>query len=175
MEDEKNNPVEVTPTETNEDDNKGGSTDKTFTQDDIDKVVAKRINEEKEKNKKAIEEAVRSSISEYERKAKLSQDEKEKEDRAKRDAEDKERERSITLREMKLDALEMLVNKDIPTTMVDFIVDVDKDKTEQNVEALAEAFSKAVESAVTSKLKGKAPEDPSKGNQSDKKPVQKAF
>jgi len=177
MEDDKtNNLSEDTNLENKGESDGGGEDQKTFSQEDIDKAIAKRVGEEKAKNEKAIAEAVNTALTEYDRKAKLTAEEKDKEDRAAREAESAERERSITLRERRADARETLAKKNIPTEFVDLIVDVDEGKTNANIDLLERLFNKGVEAGVASKLKGEPIEDFSKSNNETKKPkIQGAF
>lgn len=146
---------------TNEDKNAGN---KTFSQADMDNLAGKIRGEEKAKNDQAIKEAVASAIAEYERNAKLTEEEREKEAKSKREAELKAREDEITLRERKLQAQELLQAKHIPIDLVEFIVDLDETKTKENIEKLAKTYNKSVETGVTDKLKGTPPTDFSNSN-----------
>jgi len=162
-------PAVETPATTTSEANKGGNsteTKKTFTQEEVNEILQKRLAEEKPKTDKAIQEAVNTGIAEYERKAKLSQEEKDKEERTKKQAEMESREREITLRERRIEAKDMLINKHIPIELVDFVVDIDESKTKDNVENLAKCYNKSVEDGVTSKLKGTPIEDFSNSNSS---------
>lgn len=174
MEDNKQTtqPVNTATTGTNEDKNAG----KTFSQADMDNLAGKIRGEEKAKNEQAIKDAVASAIAEYERKAKLTEEEREKEARSKREAELKAREDDITLRERKLQAQELLSQKHIPIDLVEFVVDLDESKTKDNIEKLAKTYNKSVETGVTDKLKGTPPTDFSNSNDTDKpKKVMSAF
>lgn len=146
----------------NNEDNKAGN--KSFSQTDMDNLAGKIRAEEKAKNEQAIKDAVASALAEERRQAKLTEEEREKEARSKREAELKEREDKITLRERRLQAQELLNAKNIPIDLVDFVVDLDANKTKDNVEKLAETYSKSVETGVTDKLKGTPPEDFSNNN-----------
>lgn len=162
-----------TPDTGNVEDKNGG---KTFTQEDLDKVVAKRVNEIETKWETKVKDIVAKERSEAERLAKLSAEEKEKEERTKKDAEIRERENALTLREMKIEAKSMLQEKGIPVDLVDFVVDLDANKTKENIEKLAKTYSKAVENGVTDKLKGTPPEDFSNStNQNDSGKKQTPF
>lgn len=156
MEDNKTTtqPVNTPSAGTNED--KGG---KTFSQADMDNLAGKIRGEEKAKNEQAIKDAVANAIAEYERKAKLTEEEREKEAKTKREAELKARENDLTLRENKIKAQEMLSQKNIPIDLVDFVVDLDESKTKDNIEKLAKTYNKSVETGVTDKLKGNPPTD----------------
>lgn len=155
--------------------NKAG---KSFSQTDMDNLAGKIRGEEKAKNEQAIKEAVANAIAEYERNAKLTEEEREKEAKSKREAELKAREEEITLRERKLEAQELLQAKNIPINLVDFVVDLDEQKTKDNIERLAETYNKSVETGVAGKLKGTPPTDfsNSNNNNTDKsKKIMSAF
>lgn len=160
---------------TNED-NKAG---KSFTQADMDNLAGKIRGEEKAKTEELIKQATANAIAEYERQAKLTAEEKDKEARTKREAELKQREDNITLRERRLQAQELLSQKNIPIDLVNFVVDLDEGKTKDNIEKLAKTYNKSVETGVTDKLKGTPPKDFSNNNnnqETDKpKKVMSAF
>lgn len=146
---------------------------KTFSQADMDNLAGKIRLEEKSKTQEAIKEA----LAEYDRQAKLTEEEREKEIKSKREAELKAREEEITLRERRLEAQELLQTKNIPIDLVDFVVDLDANKTKENIEKLAKTYNKSVETGVTDKLKGTPPPDFSNSNKDTDKPkkVMSAF
>ena len=165
--------VDTAPAVTNEDNNAG----KVFTQADLDALAGKIRGEEKRKGEQAIKDAVAQAIAEERRQAQLTADERESEAKAKRERELKEREDAITLRERRLIAQELLSQKNIPTDLVDFVVDLDEAKTKENIERLAKTYNKSVETGVTDKLKGTPPTDFSNTNTNTDKPkkVMSAF
>ena len=175
MEDNKNTTqtVDTAPTVTNEDENAG----KNFTQADLDNLAGKVRSEEKRKAEQAIKDAVAQAIAEERRQAQLTADERETEAKQKREAELKAREDAITLRERRLIAQELLAQKNIPTDLVDFVVDLDETKTKENIEKLAKTYNKSVENGVTDKLKGTPPTDFSNTNTNTDRPkkVMSAF
>lgn len=181
MEDNKNTSVaEKTANEaTTEKENKeaGQNDSKTFTQEEMDKLAGKVRAEEKAKTDKAIQDAVAVAMAEYDRQAKLTQEQKDAEARTKREKDIADREKAVTMRERKLDAQSELLKRNMPIELAEFIVDLDENKMKENIEALAKSYNKAVEEGVTEKLKGKAPIDFSNGSASTgvKKPIQKAF
>jgi len=156
--------VDTATTPTNED-NKAG---KTFTQADMDNLAGKIRGEEKAKNDQAIKQAVDNAIAEYERQAKLTQEEREKEAKSKYEAELKQREEQITLRENRVKAQELLAKNNIPIDLVDFVVDLDATKMEEKINTLAKTYNKSVETGVTDKLKGNPPKDFSNDNDDSK-------
>ena len=150
-------------------DNNEGKAGKTFTQEEVNKLVGSTRVEEKQKNEQVIKDAVASAIAEYERKAKLTEEEREKEAKTKREAELKSREESITLRERKIEAKELLASKNIPTELVDFVIDLDDKVMKENIENLTKAYNASVENGIADKLKGNPPKDFSNsGNESTK-------
>ena len=168
MEDNKNltQTVDTATTVTNEDTTAG----KVFSQADMDNLAGKIRGEEKRKNEQAIKDAVAQAIAEERRQAQLTAEERESEAKARHEAELKAREDAITLRERRLAAQEMLSQKNIPIDLVDFVVDLDERKTQENVEKLARTYNKSVETGVTDKLKGTPPTDFSNTNTNTDKP-----
>ena len=175
MEDNKNltHAVETADTVVNEDTSAG----KVFSQADMDNLAGKIRGEEKRKNEQAIKDAVAQAIAEERRQAQLTAEERESEAKQRREAELKAREDAITLRERRLAAQEMLAQKNIPIDLVDFVVDLDERKTQDNVGKLAKTYNKSVETGVTDKLKGTPPTDFSNTNTTADKPkkVMSAF
>ena len=173
MEDNKNNTQGTeTPNVPNNEVNNGG---KTFSQEEVNNIISERLKDVKAKNDKAISDAVANAIAEYDRQAKLTEEEREKEAKTKREAELKEREDNLTLRERKLQAQELLSQQNIPIDLVDFVVDLDESKTKENIEKLAKTYNKSVETGVTDKLKGTPPTDFSNSNNNNTEKPKKVY
>lgn len=130
---------------------------KTFTQEDLDRVAGERAKRAEEKAAKDLAAALKKEREEWDRQAKLTAEEKEAELRKQRDSESEARQRELDLRGNRYDAMDVLKDKNIPTDLVDFVVDVDLDKTIENIDKLEKAFLKAVEEGVAAKLKGNTP------------------
>lgn len=162
MEDNKQNTQGAGTPTTSTNEEKGGN--KSFSQADMDNLAGKIRNEEKAKYDDLVKTAVANALKEQERQAKLTEEEREKEAKSKREAELKAREDDITLRERRLQAQELLIAKHIPTELVDFVVDLDENKTKENIEKLTKTYNKSVENGVTDKLKGNPPTDFSNSN-----------
>lgn len=143
-----------------QDDTKGKEdTQKTFTQDELEKTLSERLKREREKADKALADKLKAEREDWERQAKLTAEEKAEEERKRHETETSERERGIILRENRADARELLQEKNISAELVDFVVDVDADKTKENIDNLEKAFLKAVEAGVNDRLKGQTPKD----------------
>ena len=151
---------------TNEEKNAG----RTFTQDQLNEIVSQRVKDVQAKQDETVKNAVAQAIAEERRQAKLSEEEREKEAKTRREAELKAREDSITLRENRIKAQELLSQKNIPIDLVDFVLDLDETKTKEKIEILAKTYNKSVETGVTDKLKGTPPTDFSNKNTDAEKP-----
>ncbi len=146
------------PTPQNKTEGKGQE-ETTFSQDQVNEIVSKRLAEANAKSEKRLKDEVSKALAEAERQSKLSEAEREKEFKAKQQAELDEREKTITLRERRADAKDALLERNIDASLVDFVIDIDADKTTQNIDKLEKAFNKAVEAGVKAKLAGTSPED----------------
>ena len=135
----------------------------TFTQEQVNDIVSKRLAEANTKAEKKLKDEVSKALAEAERQSKLSEAEREKEFKAKQQKELDDRERTITLRERRADAKDALSDRNIDTDLVDFVIDIDEDKTNSNIDKLEKAFNKAVEAGVKAKLAGTSPEDYGEG------------
>ena len=155
-----------TPENNNDSGDKGQEDNKpaTFTQEQVNEIVSKRLAEANTKAEKKLKDEVSKAVAEAERRSKLSEDERDKELKAKQKQELDDRERSITLRERRADAKDALSDRNIDTDLVDFVIDIDEDKTNANIDKLEKAFNKAVEAGVKAKLAGTSPEDYGEGN-----------
>lgn len=134
--------------------------DKSFTQADIDKAISERLKREKDASEKRIAETLKKERSEWERQSKLSEEQRAEEQRKAMESELSEKERNLALRENRADARELLIERGIDSTLVDFVVDVDADKTKDNVNQLEKAYAQAVKAGVDKALAGTTPKDP---------------
>ena len=155
-----NNNQPTTPaTETQNDSNKDGKHEKTFTQDEVNQIIGKYRSEGKSKAEADIAKAVADAKAEWERQAKMTEDERAKEASVKREKELADKEKALALRENTANAKELLAEKHIDTSMAKFLVTSDAEETMKNIEEFEKAYAKAIEAGVEDKLKGKTPED----------------
>ena len=129
------------------------SAEKTFTQDELNRILADRLkSEQKRWEKKAADEKA-----EAERVAKMTADEKAKHEQAKREREFADREAALARKERTAPARDLLSERGMPSALLG-AVDVSSDEAVQpSVEALAKAFSEAVSAEVSKKLAGAPP------------------
>ena len=127
--------------------------EKTFTQDELNKILADRLNSaQKRWEKKAADEKA-----EAERVAKMSAEEKAKHEQEKREREFAEREAELSRKERTVTARDLLAEKGAPAALIG-AVDVSSDEAVTNsVEAVVKAFNEAVSAEVAKKLAGAPP------------------
>lgn len=127
--------------------------EKTFTQTELNKIIADRLkSEQKRWEKKAADEKA-----EAERVAAMTADEKSKHEREKQEKALADREAALTKRERTALAKEYLAEKNVPAALVGAVDISDPDGIEASAAAVAKAFAEAVSAEVAKKLAGAAP------------------
>ena len=129
--------------------------EKTFTQAELNKIIAER---QKRWEKKAADEKA-----EAERVAAMSAEEKSKHEREKQEKALADREAALTKRERTALAKEYLAEKNVPAALVGAVDISDPDGIEASAAAVAKAFSEAVSAEVATKLAGALPKKGASG------------
>lgn len=119
--------------------------EKTFTQEDVNRIVTERLRSERERAEKDRAEA--------EKLAKMNADERLAHEREKL----AEREAAIARRELEAEAKSMLSDKGLPTDLHALLNYTDAESVKASVEALSKTIQQTVESKVAERLKGAAP------------------
>lgn len=132
---------------------------KTFTQEDLNRVLQERLSEEKAKSESEKQKAVEEAKKEAERLATLSQEEKQKELTEKQREYLESKEREIQLRENKLDAIAKLDELKMPIKFAEFVINEDKEKMFERIKDLNESWTTSLNEAIADQLKGNAPKD----------------
>lgn len=134
--------------------------EKTFTQDELNKILADRLkSEQKRWEKKAADEKA-----EAERVAKMTAEQKAQHEQDKREREFAAREAELSRKERTATARDLLAEKNAPAALIG-AVDVSSDEAvTTSVEAVVKAFNEAVSAEVAKKLAGAPPKkgDPAK-------------
>ena len=138
-----------------------GQESKTFSQDEVNEIISKRVNEINAKNSEKTAKAIEDALADYERKAKLSEEEKAHEEQERLKSELASKERDLLIRENRAEARELLQEKSMPSIFVDYIVDEDLEKTKENINKFEKVWNEAVAEEVKRKLIGRTPVDPS--------------
>lgn len=137
----------------NQDSGEGGQETKTFTQEELDKIVQGRI----AKERKAWEKHLEDEKTEAQKLETMSEKEKKKYQEEKRIKELDDRETAITRRELTAQAKVQLADKGIPTELAEILNLTDAESCKKSIEIVEKAFQTAVEKAVEEKIKGNAP------------------
>ena len=126
---------------------------KTFTEDELNEKIEKRLARERSNFKKEQQEAIANAISEGKRLAQLSAEERAKEEAEKAKADLTAREAALQAKELKLDTQERLTAESIPLEFTDFLMGADGESTNENIKTFKALFDKAISEAVELRLK----------------------
>ena len=137
----------------NQDSGEGGQETKTFTQEELDKIVQGRI----AKERKAWEKQLEEQQTEAQKLETMSEKEKKKYQEEKRIKDLDDREAAITRRELTAQAKVQLADKGIPTELAEILILTDADSCKKSIETVEKAFHSAVQKAVEEKIKGREP------------------
>ena len=137
----------------NQDSGEGGQETKTFTQEELDKIVQGRI----AKERKAWEKQLEEQQTEAQKLETMSEKEKKKYQEEKRIKDLDDREAAITRRELTAQAKVQLADKGFPTELAEILILTDADSCKKSIETVEKAFQSAVEKAVEEKIKGREP------------------
>lgn len=126
---------------------------KTFTRDDI----AKMISAEKDKWQKEHEADVEEAKNEAAKLAKMSAKEREDAENKKKLDDIAKREANLNRRELEVAIKTELVNSDLPESFLDVVIGKDAESTKENIKKVKELFDKEVQAEVTNRLKTDLP------------------
>lgn len=127
--------------------------ERTFTRDDI----AKMMTAERAKWEAEQADAIEKARSEGERLAKLSKDERAKEEEQKRLDAITERERLVAEKEMRIETQTLLVEKGLPQEFIDIVLATTAEEVKTNIDNLQTIFDSAVEKRVDERLTQEKP------------------
>ena len=136
---------------------KGGEGAKTFTQEDVNRIIQDRLAKERQKWEKEFETKLTEAKTEAEKLAKMNVEQKAEYERQQREKKLAEREAEITRRELRATALETLAEKGLPKQLADILVYTDAEACQKSIENVEKVFREAVEAAVNERLKGEPP------------------
>jgi hypothetical protein len=142
------NTVETTAVET-----QATPTAKTFTQDELNAIIDKRLERERKDAQARIDKAV----TEAQKLAKMSADERAEHEKQAHEKALADREAEITKRELRAEAKSQLSDKGLPIELAEILPYTDADTTNAAIVATEKVFRAAVEKGVTERLKGNAP------------------
>ena len=126
---------------------------KTFTQDEVDKMISKRLQRER----KDIEAKIEAERKEAEELAKLSEQEKQKKLFEKKVAEFEATKRAFEQEKLLNETSKQLASKNLPIEFAEMLKAEDAESTFENIKIFEAKFNEAVEKLVNERLKGKTP------------------
>ena len=126
---------------------------KTFTQDELNAILDKRLKRERDEAEKRTQAA----ITEAQKLAKMSADERAEHEKQAHEKALADREAEITKRELRAEAKSQLSDKGLPIELAEILPYTDADTTNAAIVATEKVFRAAVEKTVTERLKGNAP------------------
>ena len=131
---------------------------KTFSQEDIEAEIVKRMANEKAKWEKEYKKKAEHERKEQERLSKLSEDERREAEWKQKNADLEAREEALKLKEQQAEAVSVLNSRGIPVAFMPFLVTgTDNDKNMENITTFERELKKLVDAQVKEKLKGKTP------------------
>lgn len=138
----------------------GQKSEKTFTQADVDKMIRKEQAKWKRQQEKAISEA--------QRLAGLTAEERAAEEAKTREENLTKREAEITRRELRAQALSDLAEQQMPAELADLLDYSDADACAESIKKIRGVWQKAVQKGVEARVKGSAPKTGSGKNTAPK-------
>lgn len=132
------------------------ASDKTFSQTDVDRIVAERLERQQKKFNAEKEEAAKL--------AKMNAEEKAKYAAQKREEELTARETAIQKKELRFEALNILEENKLPSKLIDCIDLTSAETSKASIEAIKTAWTEALTAAVDARLKSSGPPAYSGGN-----------
>ena len=126
---------------------------KTFTQEEVDKMITKRLQRER----KDIEAKIEAERKEAEELAKLSEAEKQKKLFEKQVKEFEETKRAFENERLLNETSKQLASKNLPIEFAEMLKGNDAEKTFENIKLFEAKFNEAVEKVVTERLRGTVP------------------
>ena len=126
---------------------------KTFTQEEVDKMIAKRLQRER----KDIEAKIEAERKEAEELAKLSEQEKQKKLFEKQVKEFEETKRAFENERLLNETSKQLAAKNLPIEFAEMLKGNDAESTFENIKLFEAKFNESVEKVVTERLRGNVP------------------
>ena len=162
MEDLEKDVLEV---DKNEQEEKETATAKTYTQEELDKLLqaetdrktTKALETAKEKWKAEYESQLEQEKSEAEKLAKMTEEEKWKAKLEQEKSEFEKQRQSFLKEKMELETVKQLSNQGLPVTFASYVMADEAEMVQANIKAFKDEWETAIEQAVNERLKGNTP------------------
>ena len=148
--------------------------ERTFTQADVDRLIADRLSRERRQHQQDIENARTEGRTEAERLAQMTAEQRAQaeRERAQQEAQRREqalnqREADITRRELRAQAIDTLISRDLPHELESVLDYSSADACNASIDKIESVFRAAVQSAVDARLKTSGINLPAPGSKPD--------
>ena len=148
--------------------------ERTFTQADVDRMIADRLSRERRQHQQDIENARTEGRTEAERLAQMTQEQRAQaeQQRAQQAAQQREqalnqREADITRRELRAQAIDTLVSRELPPALESVLDYTSADACNASIDNVERVFREAVQKAVDARLKASGVSLPAPGSKPD--------
>ncbi len=129
------------------------SAEKTFTQNDINRIISQTIASERKKAETQINQARK----EAEELAQMTAEQRAEHRMAEREAAISQREDTVKRNEVRAGAVQLLLKKGLPAELADTLTYADADSAAAAIDTLEQAFRQALQQGIEERMKGMAP------------------
>ena len=136
-------------------------------QAETDRRTEQALKTHREKWEKEYNARIEKERKDAERLAQLSHEEREKELRERKDSELTKKERLLMQRELKLTAIDVLAERNLPVNFADQLIGESAEDTHDRIKKFESEWHKAIEKEVNARLKSVVPKD---GDSTENKP-----
>ena len=157
-----------------ETENKTTDTPRTYTQDDIDRIVAQKQGQWQRQHARELQTAREEARTEAEKLARMTEEQRLQHERERteqatrqREADLAKREAELIKRELKTGAVDALEAKGLPRGLADILDYTDADSCSASITAVEKVFREAVQAAVDARLKTSGVILPAPGSRPD--------
>lgn len=137
--------------------------ERTFTQADVERIIADRLSRERRQHQQDIENA----RTEGERLAQMTREQRAEEEAQRREQQLQQREAEITRRELRAQAVETLGARNLPAGLANMLDYSSADACNTSIENVERVFREAVQAAVDDRLKSSGTPLPAPGSKPD--------
>ena len=149
-------------------------TPKTYTQDDLDRIVAQKQSQWRRQHDREVQTAREEGRTEAEKLAKMTEEQRVQHEREKaeqearqREADLAKREAELTRRELKTKAIDALDSKGLPRGLAEILTYTDADSCNESIASVEKVFREAVQAEVDKRLRASGVSLPSSAGKPD--------
>ena len=127
--------------------------ERTYTQADVDRMITDRLSRERRKHQQDIEAARTAARTEAEELARMTAEQRAEQEARQREQALNQREAEITRRELRAQAIDTLISRDLPHELEGLLDYSSADACSASIDTVGKIFRQAVQAAVDARLK----------------------